>query len=497
MRVLLGVSFHPYRSRQDGRPTARFANGRGVLFTWTDRAIQGILTLVFFLTFSSTLQAQNVRRIVQQSGPSVVTIIAFDASGSAEKQGSGVFVSSSGRILTNAHVIDGAYSLKVIASFGQFSQATIITEDKMKDLALVEVNTDSSLPVFADLKFDYQVGDPVVTIGSPMGLAGTVSQGMISGIREMQNGIELIQTTAPISPGSSGGALLNSDGKLIGITTETIRGAQNINFAVSLKTISDFALAYDSLKTHQRIQAVTLPQAGSSQWYSVVWKWVRGILLFVLALIYSPGWVILLFGVGLFLVFLVVGAVWKIFSLPFKKLTNRKLRAAEHLLDHLDVEPAKASEANGGPSEESDNSESDFAPENVLEGIHPPLVVVSLEEQTLDALLIRKLKSRGFSAVGFADKRELFEKLPSLMPDVVITDRTPPGFQGFDLAKAIKSEPKMKDIYVMPVIAHINVQAGTVAWRMGGPDFMPTPCEIDAVVGMAIWALNKSSSKKE
>jgi CheY-like chemotaxis protein len=495
---MLSVFSDPYRSPFRERPSARFASGRGSLFVKRPGRIAQALILLILLVLPFKLAAQDIGKIVRQIGPSVVTIITYDASGSPEKQGSGVFVAKNGLILTNAHVIDGVYSLKVVSSIGEFSEATVVLTDRDRDLALLQVMTDSAAPVREAESVEYEVGDKVVAIGSPMGLEGTVSDGMISGLREMQNGVELIQTTAPISPGSSGGALLNSDGNLIGITTETVNGAQNINFALGLKTITDFKVEYHSLKAAGEIQPVALPSAGSSHWYSVAWKWTSTSLLVLLAAILSPGLfgVVWLIGIGLFLVSVIVGGTWKILSLPFKKRTNKKFterrpRKAEEPLGNLRVEAVNATEANIDTSEATVKSQSDSDVGNVLEDIHPPMVAVLLEEQTVRSLLTRKLRSRGFNAIGFGEKEELLHNLPSLMPDVVITDRNPPGWEGFDLAKAIKSEPKTKHIPVISVIAHSNVQSGIVSWRLGGPDFMPTPCDIDGILNAVIQSLNK------
>jgi S1-C subfamily serine protease len=109
----------------------------------------------------------------------------------------------------------------------------LAAKDKKKDLCVIR---SSSPLTFAHLTKDYsrlKVGEQVYAIGSPSGLRNTLSEGIVSGLREIK-GIQHIQTTTPISPGSSGGGLFDAEGKLIGITTFRIGDNGNLNFAVSL-----------------------------------------------------------------------------------------------------------------------------------------------------------------------------------------------------------------------------------------------------------------------
>jgi hypothetical protein len=147
-------------------------------------------------------------------------------------QGSGFIVSADGRILTNYHVIKGARSAIVKLSNGSFFPVEgIIASSEDDDLALIKVQ-GSGLPVLLLGNSEkLSVGEKVVAIGSPMGLQNTVTDGIISAIREESSHRKWIQTTSPISPGNSGGPLLNLQGEVIGVTTFRVRGGENLNFA--------------------------------------------------------------------------------------------------------------------------------------------------------------------------------------------------------------------------------------------------------------------------
>jgi len=182
--------------------------------------------LVLILVFCEPLSAQTTTEIAEDVGKSVVMIIVYDATGSAAAQGSGVFVTNDGRILTNAHVLEDAYSAEVISTIGTFDRVQVLYRDEKRDLALIRVPTGQSVPARFASDTDFKPGQRVIAIGNPLGLEKTVSDGLISGIRRTNDGVELIQTTVPISPGSSGGVLLNEYGLVIGITTSTFQGGR-------------------------------------------------------------------------------------------------------------------------------------------------------------------------------------------------------------------------------------------------------------------------------
>ena len=162
--------------------------------------------------------------------------------------GSGVIVDGDlGYIITNAHVIDRADEIKVFTKNGEEYDAEVLGSDKGTDLALIKIDSTEKLPEIALGDSDsVRVGDSVVAIGAPFGLSQTVTSGIISALGRPQmtaDGFgEMIQTDAAINPGNSGGALINLEGKLIGIPSSIFtRGGGNIGigFAIPVSTVKN------------------------------------------------------------------------------------------------------------------------------------------------------------------------------------------------------------------------------------------------------------------
>lgn len=137
--------------------------------------------------------------------------------------GSGVIIKSDGYILTNNHVIAGADEIVVLLTDGRESRATLVGTDPDTDLAVLKINLDNLTAINVDLPDSMQVGDVVLAIGNPFGVGQTVTQGIVSatgryglGLNRYEN---YIQTDAAINPGSSGGALIDANGNLLGINT--------------------------------------------------------------------------------------------------------------------------------------------------------------------------------------------------------------------------------------------------------------------------------------
>lgn len=176
--------------------------------------------------------------------------------------GSGVVVSKDGLIVTNAHVINMASKVYVMLSDGAHFEAETVAIDNKNDLALIKINPGRELkPVqFAD---DAMIGETVVSIGNPFGLENSVSSGVISGARrKFLNGTtvimdDLLQTDAAVNEGSSGGALLNLDGKLVGINLAIIQNAQNVGFAIISGKVRDIIKEYDNYKKQKK--TITIP----------------------------------------------------------------------------------------------------------------------------------------------------------------------------------------------------------------------------------------------
>ena len=160
-----------------------------------------------------------------------------DSNGQPLCLGSGFFVST-GIIATNAHVIEGASSgtAKLIGDDRTMQILGTVAIDRHSDLALLKVNSPAP-PLVLGLSASPTVGDNVYVVGSPLGLEGTFSEGIVSGIRRIEAD-SVLQMTAPISPGSSGGPVMDGSGAVIGIAVATFKNGQNLNLAVPVSYLS-------------------------------------------------------------------------------------------------------------------------------------------------------------------------------------------------------------------------------------------------------------------
>jgi S1-C subfamily serine protease len=227
----------------------------------------------------------SVEDIVKYASPAVVTIVVYDKTGDEFAFGSGFFIGS-GKILTNAHVVEGAYSAKVHSLSKTYKEVTIIKRDDDLDLVVLEVNSVGEPIISLANDSDLRVGQRILAIGNPEGLERTVSDGLISAVRN-SGGMQEIQISAPISEGSSGGPLLNMQGSVIGVNYAGIDEGQNLNFAVGIKTLKQFLGTPD--------KPVKLQKAGSYVVGKVVSKWVKKTVIGILA--FTIGSVALIYGV--------------------------------------------------------------------------------------------------------------------------------------------------------------------------------------------------------
>ncbi len=172
---------------------------------------------------------------------SVVMIAIHDHKGDVLGTGSGIMVGRQGYILTNNHVASGGkyYSVRIEEEDKAYTTDEIIKYNYVLDLAVLRINRSlSPIPVYQGQRKLVR-GQKVVAIGSPLGLFNSVSDGIISGFRKIDN-VDMIQFTAPTSHGSSGGAVLNMQGEVIGISTAGFDAGQNINLAVGYECINLF-----------------------------------------------------------------------------------------------------------------------------------------------------------------------------------------------------------------------------------------------------------------
>lgn len=176
---------------------------------------------------------------------SVVMIAIHDGKGDVIGTGSGIMIGEGGYILTNHHVASGGrfYSVRMEDEEEIYQTDEIIKYNPVLDLAVIRINRRlKPIPIYQGGK-ELVRGQKVVAIGSPLGLFNSVSDGIISGFRVI-DGVDMIQFTAPISHGSSGGAVLNMQGEVIGISTAGIDSGQNINLAVGYEYIKMFVQGF-------------------------------------------------------------------------------------------------------------------------------------------------------------------------------------------------------------------------------------------------------------
>lgn len=188
--------------------------------------------LVFFSAVCATSgQEKTAKQIAQATFPSTVLITTQDSGGQPLLLGSGFFVERN-VIATNFHVIRGAArgNVRLVGQRAGFPIANVVGIDKVRDLALLSVEAMAP-PLRLAGSEPAEIGDSVYAVGNPEGLEGTFSQGLISGIRHLGSD-SILQITAPISPGSSGGPVLDSKGQVVGIAVSTWTEGQNLNFAV-------------------------------------------------------------------------------------------------------------------------------------------------------------------------------------------------------------------------------------------------------------------------
>jgi S1-C subfamily serine protease len=190
--------------------------------------------------------SRAVNTVVEQVAPAVVSIVVEKRSSRQEQAfagaGSGVVIAPDGYILTNSHVVSGFSSVNVRFMDGTSKAATLIGNDPPTDLAVIQVDASGLAYAVIGDSDTLHVGQVVIAIGNPLGFDSTVSTGVISALGRSlrsQDGrlIEnIIQHTAPLNPGNSGGPLVNSRGQVIGINTAIIAMAQGIGFSIPSNT---------------------------------------------------------------------------------------------------------------------------------------------------------------------------------------------------------------------------------------------------------------------
>lgn len=180
----------------------------------------------------TSADAQSAQAVARRAFAATVLLVMEDGNGQPISLGSGFFVRP-GEVASNLHVVEGATRgyAKLVGQPTKYNIEGVTAVDSARDLVLLKVSAANVPQLTLASGPAVQVGEPVYAVGNPQGLEGTFSQGIVSGIRQVA-GDRLLQITAPISPGSSGGPVLNSAGEVVGVSVATYRGGQNLNFAI-------------------------------------------------------------------------------------------------------------------------------------------------------------------------------------------------------------------------------------------------------------------------
>lgn len=216
------------------------------------------LSLIFSLLLAPAVVGQEaeLKDLARDAKPSVVQLKTFDALGQQSGSGTGFFVTSDGWLVTNHHVIDGASSVEAqLEDLSIVSVEGILAQDLDNDLAVVQVNIEGApaLPL-APASLDIEVGERIVVIGGPLGLASTLSEGIVSAVRRSGDPAldsltatpgEALQITASVSPGSSGSPVIRLGGDVIGVVVSQFLVGQNLNFAIPIEPLHDLLASID------------------------------------------------------------------------------------------------------------------------------------------------------------------------------------------------------------------------------------------------------------
>ena len=187
---------------------------------------------------SAAVHAGEAERVFDQVRGSMVIVTILDERNEIEGEGSGVVIGD-GKIITNCHVVREAVSIRV-AWADQIFPATVELEDAERDLCRLQVNNLKAKPIKTRAVNDVAPGETVFAIGNPLGLGLSVSSGIVSTVKEYQ-GQRLVFSSTPIAPGSSGGGLFDSEGRLVAITSAILSRGQNFNLAVPADGIAELA----------------------------------------------------------------------------------------------------------------------------------------------------------------------------------------------------------------------------------------------------------------
>jgi S1-C subfamily serine protease len=208
-----------------------------MLGLWIKRSVLTSMLVALGLE-SGIAQSLDSTGITKGVAPSVVLIKGKTDSG--DLLGSGFIISADGKIATNLHVVRELQRGGVqLASGEKFDSFSILSFDERKDIAIIKIPGFDLPAVKLGNSNAAQVGEPVLIVGSPLGLQSSVTTGVISSIRDdpFGGGFKVIQTAAAVNPGNSGGPLVNGLSEVIGVVTYKIKGGESLNFAIPINYV--------------------------------------------------------------------------------------------------------------------------------------------------------------------------------------------------------------------------------------------------------------------
>ena len=195
---------------------------------------------LFLCSATPAFSQESLPELVRRVKPQVVAIATYDSQGEALMTGSGFFVRP-GQVVTNLHVIRGAQRCEIKTLDGKgkvFPVAGTLAVDEEGDLALLSVDMPPDRPRASELATVLpDEGEQIVVIGNPLKLEGSVTDGIVSAVREVPNVGKIIQITAPISHGNSGSPVFNMKGQVVGVVTIKVTNGQNINLAIAVARV--------------------------------------------------------------------------------------------------------------------------------------------------------------------------------------------------------------------------------------------------------------------
>lgn len=201
------------------------------------RRLALLSALCLVLALPVPARAMDAQKVFAKASGSVVVVVGLNGYKQPVKFGSGFVVEDGSQVVTNHHVVDGAAGVVVKTPDDQAIKAEVVDVDTVQDLALLKLDGKGpALEVAAELP---QVGQEVAAIGTPKGLERTLSTGVVSAVRTLQ-GREVVQITAPVSQGSSGGPVLDAAGRVVGVATFVFTEGQNLNFAIPCTAVRHF-----------------------------------------------------------------------------------------------------------------------------------------------------------------------------------------------------------------------------------------------------------------